>query len=282
MNKTFKNITINALFATMLFANVACEPDLEDLSVQTSEEESTDINDVDVSGVVDAEPFDAIGLEPGTGTTTDTDTVTEPQIINQVAEIVDTLSDDTGELRYTLDSGLTTGKVTVKVNYSILEKESFYVRLFDSTNKTDNVVADLKMDTGVLGLRDNGTVAASISGNFTQGEFIDVSIEWNNSSTTSAGTYSFIVEGTTYGPYTSENEVPGTEVTSIAFVLSSNAKVSDDKVLIDDFYLFSDISGTTEVFSDDFQDYAVDDSLDTDNTDSPYNSGTSEAIVILE
>ncbi len=200
---------------------------------------------------------------------------------NFAAQITDTDAGDTGELRYTLPSGLATGKLDVKVNYSSLETESFYVRLFNTGNSTSSVIADLKMDEGNLSLRDNGTVTdANLSGTYTMDEFVDVSIIWDNSSTTSAGTYSVVVAGTTYGPYTSENENPGEEVTSIAFVLASNSKLSIDKVLVDDLSVYSDVSGTTEVFSDDFEDYAAGDSLDTDNVSSPYNSATFDATVV--
>ena len=51
---------------------------------------------------------------------------------------------------------------------------------------------------------------------------------------------------------------------------------------VDNFAIYSDTSGTTEVFSDDFEAYAEGDSLDTDNAVSPYNSSTSEAIVGVE
>jgi len=161
---------------------------------------------------------------------------------NQVAQIIDTDISNAGELRYTLDSGLNTGVLNVKVNYSSLETESFYVRLFNSVNSTSSVIADLKMDEGNLSLRDNGTITdATLSGTYTTDEFIDISITWDNSSTTDAGTYSVTVAGTTYGPYTSENENPGEEVTSVSFVLASNANLSVDKVLIDDLYLYSDV-----------------------------------------
>ena len=50
---------------------------------------------------------------------------------------------------------------------------------------------------------------------------------------------------------------------------------------IDDIKLYADTAGTNLVFEDDFEadSYAVGDSLDTDNDNSPYNSSTNEAVV---
>ncbi|MDC2891188.1 hypothetical protein [Psychrosphaera algicola] len=48
---------------------------------------------------------------------------------------------------------------------------------------------------------------------------------------------------------------------------------------IDDIKIYSDIAGTTVAFEDDFESYNVGDSLDDDNTASPYNSNTAEAVV---
>ena len=51
---------------------------------------------------------------------------------------------------------------------------------------------------------------------------------------------------------------------------------------VDNLAIYSDVAGTTEVYSDDFEGYAEGDSLDTDNAASPYNSSTSEATVGVE
>jgi hypothetical protein len=42
------------------------------------------------------------------------------------------------------------------------------------------------------------------------------------------------------------------------------------------------MEGTAIVFEDDFEGYAVGDSLDTDNGASPYNSSTAEAVVAVK
>jgi hypothetical protein len=70
-------------------------------------------------------------------------------------------------------------------------------------------------------------------------------------------------------------------VTHVSFRFGDNSGVREatGKFTLDDLVIFSDADGTTEVFSDDFESYVDGDSLDTDNSVSPYNSSTSEATV---
>jgi len=67
----------------------------------------------------------------------------------------------------------------------------------------------------------------------------------------------------------------------LVFRIGDNDATVATAFYIDDIKLYSDLEGTTEVFSDDFEStsYAVGGSLDTDNPASPYNSSTNEAVV---
>ena len=73
-------------------------------------------------------------------------------------------------------------------------------------------------------------------------------------------------------------------VTHVAVRFGDNSGVRADTgvVSVDNIAIYSDIDGTTLVFSDDFESYIEGDSLDTDNAASPYNSSTSEAVVGVE
>ena len=68
-------------------------------------------------------------------------------------------------------------------------------------------------------------------------------------------------------------------VQHMTFRIGDNDATVATAFYLDDIKLFSDVAGTVEVFADNFEDFAVDDSLDTDNSASPYNSSTNEAVV---
>lgn len=61
--------------------------------------------------------------------------------------------------------------------------------------------------------------------------------------------------------------------------LADNSSVSGGAAYdLDEFKLFSDLDGTITLLEDNFEDYVEGDSFD-DNTTSPYNSATAEAVV---
>jgi len=211
----------------------------------------------------------------------ETEAETEASTTNKVAAITDMATDDTGEIKYVLESGQQTGKVSLSVLYAEGETESFQIGLYDSANSTSSVIADLKMDTGKFSLRDNNDIEFDFpsESNFTEGEFVDVVLTWDTSVTTAAGTYSVSIDDVSYGTFTSENIEPGVEVASIGIRLADNSKTAETAVFVDDLAIYSDEAGTEEVFSDDFESYEAGASLSVE----PYNSRTfSVSIVELE
>ncbi|CAH7204511.1 conserved hypothetical protein [Vibrio chagasii] len=190
---------------------------------------------------------------------------------NQVAAITDQDTSDTGELRYKFDSGMTTGTHKVSMYYDAAETESAYVSLFDSANSTSSLIGEFKIDEGKITLRGESTQVTT----FTPGTWIDLEMSWNTSSLSAAGTYTVKVNGTEYGPYTSQNTNPGVEVTATAIKFSSNSGTADTTLYVDDYKVYSDTAGTTEIFSDDYENY----SIGADLSASPYNSSTFSAVV---
>ncbi|PWQ93110.1 hypothetical protein [Leucothrix arctica] len=211
---------------------------------------------------------------------TETEIETTPEVVtNNVVAITDSATDDTGELRYIFDSGLTQGRVALSVVYAEGETESFQIGLYDSNNSTGSVIADLKMDTGKFSLRDNNGEDFDFTSesNFTEGESVDVVLTWNTSVATEAGTYTVSIDDVSYGPIKSENITPGVEVTSLGIRLADNSKTAETAVFVDDLAIYSDEAGTAEVFSDDFESYAAGTSL-TD--DSPYSDKTFSTSIV--
>ncbi|TKG02998.1 hypothetical protein [Vibrio sp. F13] len=190
---------------------------------------------------------------------------------NQVAAITDTDTSDTGELRYKFDSGMTTGTHKVSMYYDAAETESAYVSLFDSANSTSSLIGEFKIDEGEITLRGESTQVTT----FTPGTWIDLEMSWDTSSLSAAGTYTVKVNGTEYGPYTSQNTNPGVEVTATTIKFSSNSGTADTTLYVDDYKVYSDTAGTTEIFSDDYENY----SIGADLSASPYNSSTFSAVV---
>ena len=190
---------------------------------------------------------------------------------NQVAAITDTDISDTGELRYKFDSGMTTGTHKVSMYYDVAETESAYVSLFDTKNSTSSLIGEFKIDEGKITLRGEDTQVTT----FTPGTWIDLEMSWDTSSLSAAGTYTVKVNGTEYGPYASQNTTPGVEVTATTIKFSSNGGTADTTLYVDDYKVYSDTAGSTEIFSDDYENY----SIGADLSASPYNSSTFSAVV---
>ncbi|MGF1881764.1 hypothetical protein [Vibrio splendidus] len=204
---------------------------------------------------------------------------------NQVAAITDQDTGDTGELRYSFDSGLTTGTHKVSMYYDAAESESAYVSLFDKYNSTDSLIGELKIDEGKVTLRGESDQLTT----FTPGTWIDIEMSWDTSSTSQVGTYTVKINEQEFGPFDSQNEGVGDDlgdklndysdtsvpVTATAIKFSSNSGTADTTLFVDDYIVYSDTAGTTEIFSDDYENY----SIGADLSASPYNSSTFSAVV---
>ena len=207
---------------------------------------------------------------------------------NKLAEIRDTDSGDTGELRYKIgDDGLAQGKMTAKVKRldDELGDGDAFITLYNSSTNNGGAILDLRIKDDSFSVRDS-SVDASVA-TVLLDQFMDVEITWEypGGDTSTNPIIKVSIDGVAFatdGFTTTSSPVGG--VTHVAFRLGDNSRVMAETGVfsVDNFAIYSDTSGTTEVFSDDFEAYAEGDSLDTDNAVSPYNSSTSEAIVGVE
>ncbi|MBU1438728.1 MAG: hypothetical protein KKF79_15350, partial [Gammaproteobacteria bacterium] len=209
---------------------------------------------------------------------------------NKIAEITDTDASDTGELRYALaDKGpLAQGRITVSVKRldDELGDGDAFITLFNSATNNDGAILDLRIKDDSFEVRSPSGIDTSAA-TVVLDEFMDVVITWEypdgNLEVTPLVTVeidgvSFVAEG-----FTPNNKSTG-GVTHVSFRFGDNGGVRPEtgKFTVDDLVIYSDTAGSSVVFSDDFESYAQGDSLDTDNSVSPYNSATSEAIVAIE
>jgi len=166
-----------------------------------------------------------------------------------------------------------------------------FITLFNSNTNNAGAILDLRVRDSSFGVRDSSagnTAAGTLP--LTLDAFMDVVITWDyvGGNTAVAPNVTVEVDGTSIGPFTTTNS-PSTNspfggVTHVAFRFGDNSRVvaTTGILSVDDFAVYSDTAGTTEVFADDFESYSDGDSLDTDNAASPYNSSTSEATVAVE
>lgn len=242
--------------------------------------------------VVGERETDVFTVESFDGTTAElsitiTGTVVVNTGANNVAVIIDTLDSDTGELRYALgDNGpLAAGRVEVKIKRLDDEVGSAdaFISLFNENTNNDGAILDLRIRDDSFGVRSPDGVDTSAA-TVVLDTFMDVVLTWeypggdttlNPLVTVEVDGVSFTAEG-----FTPDNNSFG-GLTHVSFRLGGNSAVTDAaaQFTVDDLFIYSDVAGTTEVFSDDFESYADGESLDTDNAASPYHSNTSEATV---
>ena len=207
---------------------------------------------------------------------------------NQLAEIVDTLDTDTGELRYALDSAgpLAAGRVEVAVKRldDSLGNGDAFITLFNSDTNNNGAILDFRIRDDSFGVRNPSATDTSTLPH-TLDAFMDVLVTWEypGGDTTLAPEVTISVDGVALAPITPDN-APFGGVTHVAFRFGDNGGVREATGIfsVDDLAIYADKDGMTGVFSDDFESYVVGDSLDTDNAASPYNSSTSEATVGAE
>ena len=207
---------------------------------------------------------------------------------NNVAVIIDTDSGDTGELRYKIgDDGLAQGKMTAKIKRldDELGDGDAFITLYNSSTSNSGAILDLRIKDDSFSVRDS-SVDASVA-TVLLDQFMDVEITWEypGGDTSANPVIKVSIDGVAFATdcfTTTSSPVGGG--THVAFRFGDNSRVMAETGVfsVDNFAIYSDTAGTTEVFSDDFEAYAEGDSLDTDNAVSPYNSSTSEAIVGVE
>jgi len=207
---------------------------------------------------------------------------------NKIAEIVDTLDTDTGELRYALDAAgpLLAGRVEVAVKRldDTLGDGDAFITLFNSNTNNDGAILDFRIRDDSFGVRSPDTIDTSTLPHVLD-SFMDVVITWEYAGdpATTTPEVTITVGGVSLAPYTTDNSAFN-GVTHVAFRFGDNGgtRLATGIFSVDELAIYSDTAGTTEVFADDFESYLDGDSLDTDNAASPYHSNTSEATVGVE
>ncbi len=208
---------------------------------------------------------------------------------NKLAEIIDTLDTDTGELRYALDAAgpLTAGRLEVAVKRldDTLGDGDAFITLFNSNTNNDGAILDFRIRDDSFGVRSPGTIDTSTLPHALD-SFMNVVITWEypgGDPATTLPEVTIMVDGVSLAPYTTDNNAFN-GVTHVAFRFGDNGgtRLATGIFSVDELAIYSDKNGMTGVFSDDFESYLEGDSLDTDNAASPYHSNTSEATVGAE
>jgi hypothetical protein len=204
---------------------------------------------------------------------------------NLGAQILDTVTDDGGELRIKLaDAGsvdtILEGQISATIQIqddtdttvtTTDSSDTAYVTLYSTggTSST-NYHGDIIFSSGDVKYRDDTGTQYTIDGlSYTEGVAIDFVATWTES------TYSFSIDGgdNYNGPYDSRE---ATAVSVISFKLGDTSGQSVKELLVDDIVILDE---TANAFDDDFESNEVDDVLD--GTDDSYNSSSSEATVQL-
>lgn len=232
---------------------------------------------------------DTISIASADGTTADlVITITGTDANLNVAVIRDTNDSDTGELRYVLPEDLLSGSVSLSFNRVFEATDTIsgnrrdgFITLFNESNSTSGqrAILDLRIRNDEYQIRDQTFDITEVP---KPGEFQDAVITWDAPDATTPPMVTITIDGvsfTTEAFAAPENAIGG--VSAIAFRFADNSSVLPEEATfaVDDVKVTSDVAATTEVFSDDFESYAIGDSLDSDNDASPYNSSTSEASV---
>lgn len=211
---------------------------------------------------------------------------------NQFAKIIDTLSSDTGELRYSLPSELAEGRLELRFTRTDddVGNTDGFISLFNDANRNANSILDLRVRDDSFGIRYPDVDIDEDIAEVTPGSFQTVAITWaypnGDTSSGQLPTITLQIDGEeAIEPFTPTGSDPVGGVATLSFRFGANStQVSADAFFaIDDIKLYSDIAGTTLVFEDDFESYADGESLDPDeNANSVYNGSTSEATVATE
>ena len=207
---------------------------------------------------------------------------------NKIAEIIDTDAGDTGELRYALDSDgpLAAGRLNVAIKRldDSLGNGDAFITLFNADTNNAGAILDFRIRDDSFGVRNPSTIDTSTLPH-TLDAFMNVEITWEypGGDTSMLPTVSITVDGVSLAPFVPDN-TPFGGVTHVSFRFGDNSGVREATGIfsVDEIEIYSDTAGTTAVFADDFESYLENDSLDTDNAASPYNSSTSEATVGVE
>ena len=223
------------------------------------------------------------------------DTADEASGVDNAAQILDTLTDDTGELRLkilntssTVGKTISSGKLTVDLTYQLNPdseqvdegQNNSYISLYSTNDENDKVSnayhhGDIAIGDGIIQYRDASGSLTATGGTFDANSTFDATVEvvWTPNS------HTFTINGETYTGAVSSDPGSFNEVQVIALRLGTNSGVTPYELIADNLKVYSLDESTgeyVEEFKDNFNDYSV--GYDLNNN--PYNSSTSEATVI--
>lgn len=198
--------------------------------------------------------------------------------LNNYAHILDTKTDDTGELRYKLsdDGSITTGKVTLDFILQVdpdsvmaEASKSAYISLYGDGTSNSNIHGELILSDGKIKYRNSEADQVEILDmTYTLGEKIAIETSW------AAGTFSASINGTAI-PGIAAGPGAAQAVTTIAVRLGDNGSTNNLEVFADNLKIYN---GSEIIFEDNFDNYTLGEVLD--GTDDPYNNNSSEATVV--
>jgi len=231
-----------------------------------------------------------------TGTAMQTIEVTAPK--NRYAVITDTMDDDTGELRLSVDS-IQTGRISFMFRVAAGPGDDIqdgFINVAGSSTTGDFSLVEVRLkDNAPHEFREGASDDAIAAANFPEGMpdvWTPVQIDWAADGV-GAPLYSVVIGGQTVitDAVSTTNGGDGDVDGHLAAVIdgaanfqwkyASNSTVSDGVYHVDDIVIYSMDSGTaTMVFSDNFQGRVAGDDLNPEvNLDSPYHGNSTDASV---
>lgn len=191
----------------------------------------------------------------------------------EATDTTEEITGDTPELRLELDSAYSTGKASANLMYASDETKTAYFTLYGQNAQSSYLIADVMMDEG--NTSNDGYVGIFLRNDETYGKdltmldeyavatWTNVSIEWDNTVSvdhdgdgTSGGEYYVTIGDAEYGPF-DMNVSEDVQYVTLKVGDNSSLTASDTPLYIDDFIVYSDTDGTTEIHSDNFDNETV-------------------------
>ncbi|MDA7745887.1 hypothetical protein N8878_00960 [Psychromonas sp.] len=204
----------------------------------------------------------------------------------QRVALSDVRDDQSGQLFYQLEQGLTKGEASVYVLYPEYETEDVAVTLYGSTLDSKQRIIDVQFkENGDIKLRDVDGVIST----HTPGEWTKVTVSWDEATEESTlsindleiGSYDFLVNEAKEDD--GETTKPLDGVHGIAVKLSDNAGESAYETYVDNLSIY-DITDSTEavlVFEDDYERYSLGEDLSIpDENVHLYSDKTKQAVIV--
>ena len=174
---------------------------------------------------------------------------------NKVAEIIDTLDTDTGELRYALDAAgpLASGRLEVAVKRldDTLGDGDAFITLFNADTNNAGAILDFRIRDDSFGVRNPAaTDTSTLPHSLDAWMAVVVTWEYPGGDTTQAPQVIITVDGVTLAPITPDN-APFGGVTHVSFRFGDNSGVRPATGIfsVDELAIYSDTVGTTQVLS---------------------------------